>query len=290
MGMGSRAKNKETHLALAEQLRKGGKMPNAKIQVANPIHRFFILGDTGSGKSTQLLSLPGKKFAYLFDPNALLSLRGADVDYEEFLPDRINLNIKSLSSKVPGDNVTHHKNTLYLDWQKDFEGKLDSGFFNAYDVIAFDSATTFLDVVMDRILTINGRAGQWPQQDDYGPQMIAFTNVVRTLMSMGKTIYMTGHLEMRQDELTKRIYRQPMLTGRLRAKIPLLFSDVLVSNVSTDSKGSVQYQLQTVPDRINTTIRTSLRGMETFEDVTLDFGKPLEGQGLGRLVMEDSKR
>lgn len=109
-------------------------------------------------------------------------------------------------------------------------------------------------------------------------------------MSMGKTIYMTGHLEMRQDDLTKRIYRQPMMTGRLRSKIPLLFSDVLVSAASADQQGKVRYTLQTVPDRTNTTIRTSLRGMETFEDVTLDFKKDLEGQGLGRLVMENEKR
>lgn len=265
-------------------------MPNAKDQQLRPVHRFLILGDTGSGKSTQILSLPGKKFAYLFDPNALLSLRGQDIDYEEFLPDRINLNIKSLSAKVTGDNVTQHKNTLYLEWQKDFEDKMNNGFFNPYDVIGFDSATTFLDIVMDRILTINGRPGQWPQQDDYGPQMINFTNVVRTLMAMGKTIYMTGHLEMRQDDLTKRIYRQPMMTGRLRSKIPLLFSDVLVSSVATDQKGEVRYQLQTVPDRTNTTIRTSLRGLDTFEDVTLDFKKELTDQGLGRLVMEDAKR
>lgn len=265
-------------------------MLNAKNPQGTIAHRFLILGDTGSGKTTQILSLPGKKFTFLFDPNALLSLRGQDIDYEEFLPDRINLNIKSLSSNKPGDNVTQHKNMLYLDWQKSFEDKLNSGFFDPYNVIGFDSATTFLDVVMDRILTINGRPGQWPQQDDYGPQMITFTNVVRTLMSIGKTIYMTGHLEMRQDDLTKKIYRQPMMTGRLRSKIPLLFSDVLVSSASVDQQGDVRYQLQTVPDRTNTTIRTSLRGMDTFEDVTLDFKKELEGQGLGRMVMEDEKR
>ena len=260
-------------------------MPNAKTDEAQATpHRFLILGDTGSGKTTQFLTLPGKKFAYLFDSNALLSIKGQDVDYEEFLPDRLNLNIHSLSKDKGGDTVSRHKNDMFQDWQKDFEERLNSGFFEGYQAIAFDSATTLLDLIMDRVLTINGRAGQWPQQDDYGPQMVTFTNICRTLTSLGKTIYMTGHLEMRQDETTKKIYRQPMMTGRLRTKIPLLFSDIFTTETDTDSKGSVAYKFKTVPDRVTTTIRSSIKGLDPYEDMTLDFKQPLEGQGLGRLL------
>jgi|SRR5215831_8896871 len=260
-------------------------MPNAQ-QVGNTDtpHRFLILGDTGSGKTTQILTLPGKKFVYLFDSNALLSLRGHDVDYEEFLPDQLNLNVHSLSKDKGGDKLTAHKSDLYLQWQTDFEDKLKTGFFNPYDVIGIDSATTLLDLIMDRLLTINGRPGQWPQQDDYGPQMITFTNICRQLVGMGKTIYMTGHLEYKQDELTKRIYRQPMMTGRLRGKIPLLFSDIFLAEAETDGKGKVNYKFQTSKDRMTTAVRTSIRGLEAFEDVTIDWNQPLESQGLGQLL------
>lgn len=259
-------------------------MPNAQGAMKDTAHRFLILGDTGSGKTTQFLTLPGKKFAYLFDSNALLSLRSHDVDYEEFLPDRLNLNIKSLSKDKGGDNITKHQNLMYQEWEKDFEAKRDSGFFEAYNVICFDSATTLLDLIMDRTLSINGRAGQWPQQDDYGPQMVAFTNICRTLIAMGKTIYMTGHLEVKQDELTKRIFRYPMMTGRLRQKIPLLFSDIFVAEAETDQKGKVNYKFKTTPDKITTTVRTSFRGLDPYEDMSLDFSQPLEGQGLGKLL------
>lgn len=259
-------------------------MPNAKDKTTPAAHRILMLGDTGAGKTTQLLTLPGKKFAYLFDSNALLSLRGYDVDYEEFLPDDLNFNVTSLKKGV-GDNITQNKADLFIEWQRDFNDRLKDGFFDAYDVIALDSATTFLDAIMDRTLTINGRAGQWPQQDDYGPQMVTFTNVCRTLISMGKTIFMTGHMELRQDSLSNKIYRQPMMTGRLKTKIPLLFSDIFVANVENDGKGGMVHNIQTVPDRITTTIRTSLRGLEPFENVTLDFSKPLEGrQGLGLIL------
>jgi hypothetical protein len=265
-------------------------MPNARDAHATSTHKILLLGDTGSGKTSQLLTFPGKKFAYLFDPNAILSLRGHDIDYEEFLPDRLNLSVKSLSKEKGGDKTTNYKNELYVEWEKDFDQRVSSGFFNDYDVIALDSATTFLDLIMDRMLTINGRAGQWPQQDDYGPQMITFTNVCRTLMALNKIILMTGHMETKQDELTKRIFRQPMFTGRLRTKIPLLFSDIFVCEVENDGRGKTTHKIHTVPDRITTCIRSSFRDLGPVEDVTVDWKKSAIGQGLGGILMREKSR
>lgn len=258
------------------------KMPNAKEIVAHP-HSFLLLGDIGSGKTTQLKTLPGKKFAYLFDSNAILSLQGSDIDYEEFFPDQLNLNVKSLGKGL-GESVTNYRNMRFQEWQKDFTQKVESGFFDPYNVIAMDSATTFLDLIMDHVLTINGRAGQWPHQDDYGPQMVTFRNVCRTLMSLKKIIFMTGHMEMRQDDLSKKIFRQPVMTGRLKNQIPLLFSDIFVTSSEVDQKGNVKHLIQTVPDRMTTTVRCSFKGLNPFEDVTIDFSKPLETQGLGRIL------
>ena len=256
-------------------------MANAK-DITGENHAFLMLGDTGSGKTTQLLTLPGKKFVYLFDPNASLSLRGYDVEYEAFLPENLNLSAKSLAKGKgdvsPGNNVSD----VYRQWEEDFQSRLSDGFFNDFDIIGMDSATTFLDLIMDRILSINGRPGAWPNQDDYGPQMIAFTNVCRALLGLGKTIYMTGHLEMKQDNLTQRVFRKPMMTGRLSTKIPLLFSDIFVTECESTPDG-MAYRIQTVPDRMTTTVRTSFKGLSPYEDVTLDFSKPLENQGLGRI-------
>ncbi len=263
-------------------------MANAKDARGHAVKRILMLGDTGGGKTSQLLTLPGKKFAYLFDSNGLLSLQGHDVDYEEFLPDRINLSAQSLS-KGKGDKNSNYQSNLYAEWEKDFNKRIDSGFFDPYSVIALDSATTFLDAIMDRVLTINGRYGEVPQQDDYGPQMLAFTNVVRQLVALGKTIYMTGHIETKQDELTKRIFNRPMMTGRLRVKIPLLFSEIFVADAS-ESQGKVTYRIQTAPDRLNTTIRTSIKGLNPFEDVTVDWDKDPVGQGLGGILAWEAKQ
>jgi hypothetical protein len=259
-------------------------MANAREAHVSTGRKFLLLGDTGGGKTTQILTFPGKKFCYLFDPNAILSLQGHDVEYEEFLPDRLNLSIKSLS-KDKGDKTTSFANALYVEWEKDFNERIKGGFFDNIDLIAFDSATTLLDIIMDRVLTINGRAGSWPQQDDYGPQMLAFQNICRQLTALGKTVLMTGHLETKQDELTKRIFRGPMMTGRLRVKIPLLFSDIFVCEASNDGKGVTKHLIQTVPDRTTTTIRTTIKGLNPMHDVTIDWSKSPIGQGIGGLIM-----
>lgn len=257
-------------------------MANALNAGGITCHRILALGDTGSGKTSQFLTIPGKKFAYLFDPNALLSLQGHDVEYEEFFPDRLNMSAQSLT-KDKGDKNSNHRSDAYGRWEKDFNARLDGGFFDDVDAIAMDSATTFLDLIMDRVLTINGRYGSVPQQDDYGPQMLAFTNVCRQLTALGKTIYFTGHMETKQDDLTKRIFNRPMLTGKLRVKIPLLFTSVFLFD-ALESQGKIKHRIQTAPDRLNSTVRTSIKGLDAFEDVTIDWSKKPEGQGLGGIL------
>jgi len=260
-------------------------MPNALDVKGIPPHKFLVLGITGTGKTAQFLTLPGKKFCYLFDPNAILTLKGYDVDYEEFYPQDISLDVQSLSKDRGGDSVTgKSRSNVYLEWEKDFDKKLSEGFFEDYDVIGLDSGTTLLDLIMDRILAINGRPGAWPQQDDYGPQMVTFTNIMRTLSSMNKIVYVTGHLELDKDDLSQQIYRMPVMTGKLKAKIPLLFSDIFATECVNDGKGNVSYQIQTVSDRRTPTIRCSIKGLDPYEDVTIDWSKPPEGQGLGGIL------
>lgn len=265
-------------------------MPNMKDQIVDTKPRILALGQPGSGKTTQILTFPGKKFIYLFDPNAKNSLVGHDVDYEEFLPDDLSLRLTSLSKQgqeKAGANPHKFKGAeIYRAWEKDFEDKKKDGYFDQFDVIGLDSSTTLLDMIMDGVLAINGRGGQWPQQDDYGPQMLAYQNIIRTFTSMGKTVYVTGHIEPKQDEYTKRIFMTPLMTGRLKTKVPLLFSEVLTFDAEADTKGTVNYVVQTKPDRLNPLVRTSMKGCEFRENVTIDWSKDPVGQGLAGLMLD----
>jgi GTPase SAR1 family protein len=64
------------------------------MQDASPKRQnFLIVGPAGSGKTSLFATIPGKKFVYVFDPNAVRTLEGLDIKYEEFLADELDLSI-----------------------------------------------------------------------------------------------------------------------------------------------------------------------------------------------------
>lgn len=263
-------------------------MANAKDLKGSAAHRILMLGNTGSGKTTQILTLSGKKYVHIFDQNALLSLQGYDIDYDEYMPDTIGMAATSMT-KGKGDKASSNASESYRRFETEFNERMQNGFFDQYDWVCFDGASTLLDLIMDRVLTINGRFGTWPHQDDHGPVMVAFTNICRNLTAMGKSTYMTGHLETRQDQVTQKIETRPMMTGRLVVKIPLLFSDVFASDVVQDKDGKSLYRIQTAPTEAIRTIRTSIKGLNVFEDVSIDFANDPAGQGLGGVINWERK-
>jgi len=265
-------------------------MPNAKNVGADSPKSILLLGDTGAGKTSQFLTLPGRKYMHIFDPNALRSLRGYDVDYDEFLPTPIRAAMQSLSKEKGGDIQTRGSSEAYLDFERGFNARLESGFFDDYDWIGFDSATMLLELMMDRILTINERLGQWPHEDDWGPQMIAFTNICRTVTGLNKNIFVTGHMHDKQNRKTKVTSRVPMMTGQLTQKIPLLFSDIFGCDSTLDMKKVQTYQLYTVRTRDFTVVRTSIKGLSPIENVTIDFSRDPVGQGLGGILNWERKQ
>jgi hypothetical protein len=248
--------------------------------------RVLAAGFGGGGKTTQFLTLPGKKFAYLFDPNSKSSLIGHDIDFEEFNPDinDIDIAVKTLKSDV-GDKGRAVEPKTYNSWEKDFESKLDEDFFAPYDWIGFDSFTMFLAIIMDRLLYLNKRPGKQPEQADWAAQVNVVTNVFRVLSGLGKNLYATCHIDMRQNDVSKKVYNHLLLTGALRTRTPLLFNHVLCFMGNSDEE-HIQYIAQTRSDRENPWIRTSMKGLEYLEDITIPFPdgfKDPEQYGLGAL-------
>ena len=92
-------------------------------------------------------------------------------------------------------------------------------------------------------------------------------------------VYITAHDTLIQDDLTKKIVNELVLTGQLKTRIPMLFSDILKFQCEDE-----KFSMLTQPDRYNVKVRRSLPNLDAVMDVTIkDFGEP-QNFGLGRLM------
>ncbi len=262
------------------------EVQNAKTHIDRN-KRVLMLGPAGVGKTTQFLTLPGRKFMYVFDPNCRESLEGFDVDLVEFVPDvtDMDLSVKTLKKDAGDPAQLKRVPKTYIEWEEDFNKREAEGFFAEYDWLGFDSMTTLSEIIMDRVQYLNKRLGKHPEQADYTAEMNAFKNIFRVATGgLGINVFATAHTEMQRDETTMKTYAQLLITGRNRTRIPMRFSQIYGLEVEV-KKDKPTYSAHTVQSRMFPSCRTNIRSLETIEDVTIDFNKDPIGQGIGRFVM-----
>ena len=246
--------------------------------------RILAIGPAGSGKTTQFQTLPGKKLLFCFEDNALNSLKGDQfIDYALYLPEAVEIAPRSLSTKqnARATPATGEKPQAFDNFVTDFNSFLkDEEMFNSYDVIAVDSLTSLSKAVMDTVLWLNNRMGQQPAMDDWAAQLNTIENTVRKITSLPKMVYITAHDYLIQDELTKKIVNELSLTGQLKVRIPMLFSDIFKFQCDGE-----KYQVLTRPDRYNIKVRRSIQELEPEVDVTIpDIYEDATKHGLGSML------
>lgn len=245
---------------------------------------YLVVGGTGGGKTSLLTTIPGRKFAYLFDPNAVRTIRGQPIDYIEFLPEHIDLDAVTLKRETRDRYTRAPEPMTYVRFEEDIEERIADGTFSDYDAIAIDSITTLTDVVMDRIMYLNGRFGKWPEQADYTATVNTILKIFRTVLSLGKVIYVTGHVEFKQEEASGKMLNTLAMVGRLRQRLPLAFAEIWLAFADNDKDGKTHWFVQTQPDRYNPWLRSTMRELDRIEDVTIDdWGHP-EKFGIGALI------
>lgn len=269
-------------------------MPNAQDAELSKVKRILTLGTTGSGKSAQMWTLPGRKFLYLFDPNTMSTIQGLDIEYEAFLPDMSELdytlkkfNKEGVSDKLP--NRERREPTVYNRWADDLNERGESGFFENIDWLCIDSLTFLSKHLMNRQLYINGRYGDIEDLGDYRIVGSKLTSVFDSITSLPMNIYMTGHIDQFQDEKTKKISMQIRAPGSSRAMLPLIFTDIWMLERDYNSKGEIAYLARTRPDPHGfKEVRCSIRGLEEYIDITIpDF--PSNKGGIGEILRRFTK-
>jgi hypothetical protein len=269
-------------------------MPNAKDAGLSTVERILLAGKTGTGKTKQVWTLPGRKFAYIFDPNSMSTLRGCDVDYQEFYPDFLEMDAtlkgfnkdpktnKQFLGDRPKKKLEPH---VYMKWVDDINEKVEKGFFKDYNWLILDSLTFLSKSVMDRQLFINNRYGDIEELGDYRVVGSKMADVFGSISALPISLYCTSHFTTFQDEKTKKIETQLMLPGKARNILPLMFTNVWLAQTSEDPKGGVRYEIRTRPDpRGLQDVRSSIPNLATVEDVTIKgLGDPTS-EGIGGLL------
>ena len=262
-------------------------MPNAKDAASSPsFNKILVVGNGGSGKTFQMRTLSGRKFAYLFDPAALLSLQGVDIDYEQYLPDVLELDssLKGFNKNSKSDRPTSTREpTVYMRWVEDLNKRHAEGFFANYDWLCIDSLTLLANAVMDRQMWLNGRYGDIEDLADYRIVGSKISDVFRSICSLPINLYCTGHLNSFQDEKTKRITTQIQLPGKARNMLPLLFSNIWETRSTTDEKAQHVLLTRSEPRGFDG-IRTTIQGLTPVVDVTIKNLSQPESFGIGAIL------
>jgi hypothetical protein len=274
-------------------------MPQASElkQMQNP--KFLVYGKAGSGKTTLFRTLPGRKFLYMFDPAGLNSIMPTDdIFYEEFLVDTIPMSVNTLKGQKDASSPSYQNMETYVRWENDFQKRLDAGWFTSkdvvidgvgggFDAIGFDSLTTLTDIVMDRILQLNQRAGKNPELGDYGILTNTLARIIRNAAATSCILYLTAHEQASQDKLLRTVSNEIMVPGQLKVKLPLLFSEIYHATGMIGSDAKPLYQISTIADegyalaRCSETVRQA--GMKLIQDVTIKTTDPTQS-GLGPIV------
>ena len=193
--------------------------------------KVFLAGASGSGKTTALTTLPGRKLVVDFDgrSTALVGIPNLDI-----------YNCHEPEPKTP------------KAWQKAERlrqvilSEVRQGIF-PYDSILFDGLTMMGRISLNWALTLDsGRGlGGSPARQHYGPQMDNLAKFVLSTLALPLNIAYTGHIELIQDEHTGASKFYPKITGKLRTEVANWFNETYHCYRTEDDEGVLRYYWQT---------------------------------------------
>lgn len=197
-----------------------------KEQVRPDEHiRFLVYGPSGSGKTFSLRTARKPLFVDSFDPG------GAVV-----LADLIEKGEAVVRTQWENEDAKHP--SVFQAWDAALDRLEKEQVMENFGTYCLDSATTWGQACLNFVMSKAGRAGGTPQQNDWYPQMVLMEAAVRRIFRFPCDIVFICHNDTQKDEIIGKVTRSPMLTGKSKTRIPLLFSEVYYSDTKRSSKGT----------------------------------------------------
>ncbi len=196
----------------------------------------LVYGQKGSGKTTLFSTCRKPVFIDSFDPGGTIVLRD-EIEAGDIIID------------TRWENEDPRSPIVWDEWERTFRERLRGGFLDAFATYGVDSFTTMSQAAMNSVLKSRGRAGGVPQtgsgsDNDYVGQMLKLENALALMFSIPCDLLLICHPESEKDEITGSVTIGPMITGKAKIRIPLLFDELYFAKGEAVKDG-VKYTLQT---------------------------------------------
>ncbi len=198
-------------------------MKNAKdLEVTQNI-KGLVLGAPFTGKTRALRTFPGNVYVFDFDQKAT-PLKGClNVEIETYvdLDIRAPMAFKQAQSTVE-TMIQNTKKSGYV-WLPD-----EHGVEFKIDMIALDSATELLKLIMNQVLFLQGRPGTIPQVGDMGSndfttQRYSFQYFIARLKSLPCALILNCHERTMENESAQLKMMLPDVVGNLKTALGGMF-------------------------------------------------------------------
>ena len=207
------------------------KITDAYKASMNRTYNVLVYGDTGTGKTKLISTCRRPILVHSFDPGGTLTIR-REIEEGWIVAD------------TRWEAEDSKQSPKWDAWEAEYFRLKREGAFNMFATFAIDSLTTLGQLAMNKVLKAVGRPGGVPFQQDYLPQMTMLENVIRDVLSLPCDVIVTAHPDSEKDEATGRLFIGPMVTGKLKVRLPLLFTEIYAT-ISKQTSYGTEYSLLT---------------------------------------------
>jgi hypothetical protein len=237
-------------------------------QVSLPELSFLVIGDSGTGKTNFIRTLP-RPFVFDFD-KGMATLEGTGIPYQTFKDAPKGAKILPFMK----DRGIYEWGTAWPAAMKhlsDIGTLIDKGEC-PYDSLCFDSLTLMSDLCMNNILKNSGK--DKPEIQHWGAFLHTMGSIMDQITSWPLIKYLTAHVQRETNDLTQTVEMLPLISGQMKGKISIYFDEIyfaeVTGGVQPNSRREYVFRTQSttlmkqarsrrgVPDRVAQDFRTIL--------------------------------
>lgn len=250
------------------------KIKSTKSLALDPKIKALLLGPSKSGKTTSLLTLPGKSLHFDLDQR-VECLAGAE-----------NIDTISIFDEDPAAGAAWLELENWGSWIWD---QVKSGEF-PYSGVMFDGLSGMNKLCMNHVITLRRSDGSKaelgfggvPAQHHYNPYMSRMSKFIFNILALPLHVIFTGHYYVYEDSTTNRIEWWPKVFGNIRTEIGSWFNETYALYSVREKKGDEykhRYFWQTAADRKLGFVGSSLNQLGKYwsSPVEIDFSQERTG-------------